>query len=214
MNINLNTFNGNKFDYDTYLNKRSTILNKMNNIENVAKRINLNVQDNGKIQVIKNLEQTLFERHIKVQEELSTLNLKLVIADYIFVEKVKIPRTFNLCVFLGEYLNIEEIFQEEIEIFERLYQETKHDIDGKNKNMLWHINNYYSDIIRTKSIVKRCKKCGKDNSKLCQGCSKVSYCGVECQKLNWNNHKKSCKRISVRSKMYYLYELMLYVEKL
>ena len=49
-----------------------------------------------------------------------------------------------------------------------------------------------------------CQYCNKaDRSKLlqqCSACFSVSYCSRECQRDDWRNHKKSCKRISARKK--------------
>lgn len=35
--------------------------------------------------------------------------------------------------------------------------------------------------------------CDKCDSFKCSACSTIGYCGKECQKLHWLNHKKSCK---------------------
>lgn len=37
--------------------------------------------------------------------------------------------------------------------------------------------------------------CGKsmEYNKICSRCRTVHYCNVECQKADWDNHKKSCK---------------------
>jgi len=41
---------------------------------------------------------------------------------------------------------------------------------------------------------KLCHICQKDaKDKLCSRCRKVRYCSVECQKKDWNRHKKFCK---------------------
>jgi hypothetical protein len=40
----------------------------------------------------------------------------------------------------------------------------------------------------------KCAHCGKSPTilKKCAGCKKVSYCGPECQKNNWSEHKPDC----------------------
>lgn len=41
-----------------------------------------------------------------------------------------------------------------------------------------------------------CVTCGKtENLFLCSKCNSVSYCGREHQKQDWNNHKKTCKKL-------------------
>lgn len=40
-----------------------------------------------------------------------------------------------------------------------------------------------------------CEGCGvrKEKMKLCSGCRKARWCGEECVKANWRNHKAACK---------------------
>src|SRR4051812_5588564 len=33
---------------------------------------------------------------------------------------------------------------------------------------------------------------GDDELKLCKACKEVAYCGKECQKADWKEHKKTC----------------------
>jgi hypothetical protein len=42
-------------------------------------------------------------------------------------------------------------------------------------------------------IKNKCASCGKYATLRCQGCKKVYYCSENHQKLEWKNHKKSCK---------------------
>ena len=41
-----------------------------------------------------------------------------------------------------------------------------------------------------------CAACGKggDYLKVCTSCEQVSYCNAKCRKLNWQKHKKECRR--------------------
>lgn len=39
-----------------------------------------------------------------------------------------------------------------------------------------------------------CEVCGKEDAKRCAGCGTVAYCGKECQKVGWKEHKRSCHR--------------------
>jgi len=42
-----------------------------------------------------------------------------------------------------------------------------------------------------------CSQCGKRAHKWCGGCKKLRYCGVECQKADWNDHKTNCDKCFV-----------------
>lgn len=42
-------------------------------------------------------------------------------------------------------------------------------------------------------LTKTCWFCCKSSSKKCGRCLIARYCSVECQKLDWNNHRKICK---------------------
>ncbi len=43
--------------------------------------------------------------------------------------------------------------------------------------------------------VRNCDQCGKANAKSqCSRCKKAYYCGKECQKLAWKDHKKTCNK--------------------
>ena len=46
--------------------------------------------------------------------------------------------------------------------------------------------------------LKKCQVCEKTEGKLlkCAGCEKVFYCGAECQKKDWKEHKPVCKFVS------------------
>eukprot|EP01114_Cavostelium_apophysatum_P024804 TRINITY_DN985_c0_g1_i1.p1 TRINITY_DN985_c0_g1~~TRINITY_DN985_c0_g1_i1.p1 ORF type:complete len:465 (+),score=123.98 TRINITY_DN985_c0_g1_i1:105-1499(+) len=38
----------------------------------------------------------------------------------------------------------------------------------------------------------KCLCCGKPTNHRCDGCQKVFYCSMDCQKKNWGSHKKNC----------------------
>ncbi|KLO09171.1 hypothetical protein SCHPADRAFT_858154 [Schizopora paradoxa] len=48
----------------------------------------------------------------------------------------------------------------------------------------------------------RCKVCGKspeEGSKIMRcPCKTVNYCGVECQRLDWKEHKRTCKALATK----------------
>ena len=56
-----------------------------------------------------------------------------------------------------------------------------------------------SETIRTRKDPKDialCANCGKPSAeglRQCAGCKKVRYCGKECQKIHWKQHKPMCK---------------------
>lgn len=45
------------------------------------------------------------------------------------------------------------------------------------------------------NISKGCTQCQKKDNPLqaCSGCQRVTYCSVECQKLDWKAHRPACK---------------------
>lgn len=44
-----------------------------------------------------------------------------------------------------------------------------------------------------KAAIRSCNVCSKQTLKRCSGCFLVYYCGKECQKAGWNDHKEECK---------------------
>ena len=48
-------------------------------------------------------------------------------------------------------------------------------------------------------VVLGCQTCGKDATKRCSQCHQVVYCGRECQKLDWRQHKKRCGVVPPRT---------------
>ena len=40
-----------------------------------------------------------------------------------------------------------------------------------------------------------CQVCGEEKTSRCAGCFLTRYCGAECQKVDWDNHKERCKEI-------------------
>lgn len=43
-----------------------------------------------------------------------------------------------------------------------------------------------------------CRFCGKKDAKRCTGCGEVAYCGRECQKKGWKDHKQDCHRKNLK----------------
>ena len=52
------------------------------------------------------------------------------------------------------------------------------------------------DVEHDKKIYGKmnCEACGKEDAKRCAGCGTVAYCGKECQKAGWKEHKRFCHR--------------------
>jgi hypothetical protein len=46
-------------------------------------------------------------------------------------------------------------------------------------------------------IPSQCTVCGQPTSNKCGRCKTQVYCGTECQKTDWENHKLPCKRIEL-----------------
>eukprot|EP00037_Helgoeca_nana_P001590 m.27967 g.27967 ORF g.27967 m.27967 type:complete len:176 (+) comp11973_c0_seq1:147-674(+) len=53
---------------------------------------------------------------------------------------------------------------------------------------------------RGDDAVRCANGCGKPGTKRCNGCKAVSYCSVECQRIDWkqNGHKVECKKTQAR----------------
>ncbi|KAJ3296637.1 hypothetical protein HDU76_006700 [Blyttiomyces sp. JEL0837] len=57
-----------------------------------------------------------------------------------------------------------------------------------------------TDAVSNSGILK-CGGCGKKGTwRLCAGCGLVPYCGTECQKMTWPDHKVECKKARENSK--------------
>ena len=41
-----------------------------------------------------------------------------------------------------------------------------------------------------------CFNCGKEGSRACAGCRAAIFCSEECQRAQWDSHKKMCKIVS------------------
>ena len=49
----------------------------------------------------------------------------------------------------------------------------------------------------TCTLSMSCKICNAKPATPCGGCSAVSYCGKECQKTHWKDHKAKCKAYKI-----------------
>jgi MYND finger len=48
------------------------------------------------------------------------------------------------------------------------------------------------NVNQTNNDEGKCPVCGKEGTKRCGQCMKISYCSRECQRKDWKNHKKNC----------------------
>lgn len=60
----------------------------------------------------------------------------------------------------------------------------------QNKTTAYLTNGKY-----TKPMVKQCVVCKNPECMLCSRCKKVYYCGKQCQKLQWKEHKQVCVKL-------------------
>jgi hypothetical protein len=67
-------------------------------------------------------------------------------------------------------------------------------IDRKLRGLM--LNKAASVLEKTPGVVLSCALCDNCSVHLrkCGRCKRVAYCNVTCQKLDWRNHKKSCKK--------------------
>lgn len=45
---------------------------------------------------------------------------------------------------------------------------------------------------KTRAVFHNCEVCGKYTKQTCSKCKRVYYCGSDCQKSHWSEHKKTC----------------------
>jgi hypothetical protein len=61
------------------------------------------------------------------------------------------------------------------------------------------LKDLFGDGEETAAAPVRCNNCGRGGTengselRVCNGCRKVKYCGVQCQKEDWKKHKAACK---------------------
>lgn len=89
----------------------------------------------------------------------------------------------------------EDIF---LDIFtEKLMFIKKSDEYFKNGTKQVPLNDDFKNIVDlSHENFKKCNTCRIQSTKMkkCSGCEKVYYCNAECQKKDWSNHKKECKK--------------------
>lgn len=100
---------------------------------------------------------------------------------------------------------------------EQLKRETKNNIDDeylmnntkkeevvKLLNMFVNIKNVVKKITKIVKMNEICANCGKSAKDVkllkCSNCQQVYYCGLECQKKNWKDHKKQCENFKNQSR--------------
>jgi len=68
---------------------------------------------------------------------------------------------------------------------------------AREGNKTCSLENICDDCKKEDAVARTCVICKKvsDNRLLCCPCKKARYCSSECQKEDWNSHKKSCSHI-------------------
>ncbi|XP_063610042.1 uncharacterized protein LOC134783959, partial [Penaeus indicus] len=76
----------------------------------------------------------------------------------------------------------------------------------KTLSSWYHVSSFGTDGIqimggsKTSEEKGRCASCGNEAETRCTGCRNVFYCGRECQKKGWSQHKDSCRPFAVSKK--------------
>ena len=50
----------------------------------------------------------------------------------------------------------------------------------------------FASVVDDSKLVSSCSRCFFPSSKMCSGCSIVTYCTLKCQSKDWKNHKLEC----------------------
>ena len=73
------------------------------------------------------------------------------------------------------------------------------------------ISNHMTSICRKmrdealrEGVIRRCKICGEAASRKCSGCYLAYFCGKECQKKGWKDHRSDCRDFLEGYKMFKL----------
>ncbi|ROT76478.1 Protein msta, isoform A [Penaeus vannamei] len=76
----------------------------------------------------------------------------------------------------------------------------------KSFSSWYHVSSFGTDEIQIMGGSKaneekgKCDSCGNEAETRCTGCRNVFYCGRECQKKGWSQHKDTCRPFAVNKK--------------
>jgi len=89
---------------------------------------------------------------------------------------------------------VKDLQQENIHLKQKII-----DLQQENINLQQELHIFKSDVtvLKTGSLksfaVKACAVCGASTRAKCSKCCQVYYCTPSCQKVHWDEHRKSCK---------------------
>jgi|SRR5579862_4390739 len=66
-------------------------------------------------------------------------------------------------------------------------------LDLKNNKECGSIIKETDNGVNVIPLIRKCKICSKYGKMTCSRCKSVYYCGKECQRSDWLNHKPNCK---------------------
>ncbi|KAF8166177.1 hypothetical protein BJ912DRAFT_1003027 [Pholiota molesta] len=109
---------------------------------------------------------------------------------------------------IREYVKIDQssvhedrVFREQMQIHRpNIPVSTVGPIDLKQRSNLIHmwrkISRYYEDAdieMLSRKVCALCRTADAPKLKVCSGCRQIAYCSKECQKDDWQYHKRECK---------------------